>query len=430
MRPLARAYGAIPAIWRHSHFPVTLGRYCHPPPFRMNATAPGLDGLAPLDYHLAVADYLRQHEPEVWNWTSGRSSDAAQREALHAMLLRDTYRLDPAAHADIHALLATACTRLGVTAPAMLYQSAGQEMNAALLYVPGEVHILLQGPILERLSADELLAVLGHELAHYLLWSLEGGTVLVADRILGYCAAAGAMPSHLETWRRYALHTELFADRGAALAAGAAGPAIAALVKIHTGIGSVDPQAYLRQASDAEATEPGASGAHSHPETFVRARALALWWERDPALAEWIEVRLRGPLSLERLDLPGQLRLQTLTRGFLAYYLDRVGPVDAAVLAQVRLLFPDWQAGEAPAAPDAFMPAQVDGSVRAYLNALMLDLALADADGRDAALLHAGRIARALGSYDDLLARLRRDAGFGKRDLDRYQHQLDKEEQA
>ncbi|MGT2490940.1 hypothetical protein ACU4GD_11450 [Cupriavidus basilensis] len=65
--------------------------------------------------------------------------------------------------------------------------------------------------------------------------------------------------------------------------------------------------------------------------------------------------------------------------------------------------------------------------VRAYLNALMMDLALADPDQQEAALLRAGRVAQALGSLDALHGNLRRDAGFGKREMDRYNRQLAKE---
>ncbi|MGN5476594.1 hypothetical protein ACTMU2_04885 [Cupriavidus basilensis] len=69
----------------------------------------------------------------------------------------------------------------------------------------------------------------------------------------------------------------------------------------------------------------------------------------------------------------------------------------------------------------------VDHSVRNYFNALMMDLALADPDQHDAALLRAGQVAQALGSLDALQGNLRRDAGFGKRELDRYQRQLDRQ---
>lgn len=387
-----------------------------------------LRSLQPLPYHLEVDDYLRRHEPEVWAWTAAGMTDASQREALRARLLRDTYRIEPQAHADTHVLLATAMERLGIAAPATLYQAPGREMNAMLVHVPGEVHLIVQGPLLERLAPEELLAVFGHELAHYLLWTHDEGRLLVADRILD--GAGDSAPSIAETFRRYALHTELFADRGGALAAGAVEPAVSALVKVHTGIGNVDAAAYLRQAAEVEASAAAASDASTHPETFIRARALALWWDGAPGLDAWIEARLCGPLSLGRLDLPGQRRLQGLTRGFLAYFLAERRLASDVVLAQVRLMFPDWGEDEAQAAPDAFATPVADDSVRTYLNALMLDMALADLGQRDDALLWAGRVAGALGSLDALLADLRRHAGYGRRELDHLKRQLTKEKQA
>ncbi|CAI8703049.1 MULTISPECIES: hydrolase [Burkholderia] len=398
----------------------------------MDSHAPNRGALAPLAYHEAVADYLQRHEPDVWRWTGERTTLAEQRESLRASLLRETYRIDADAHGDVHGALALAMERLGIVdVPATLYQSPGTQMNASLVFVPGEIHILLQGPVLERLAPPELLAILGHELAHYLLWSLDDGRFLRADRILNDAVAApGGSYSHRETFRRYALHTELFADRGGALAAGAVAPAVSTLVKVQTGISTVDAQAYLRQAAEIESNESGASAALSHPETFIRARALALWWDGEASLDSWIDTRLHGPLSLERLDLPSQARLQTLTRGFLAHYLDGASLASDAVLAQVRMLFPDWRENEPVAGPEAFNAAGIDDSVRSYLNALMMDLALADPDQRDVALLRAGQVARALGSLDALQLNLRRDAGLGKRDLERYKRQLAEEKDA
>lgn len=393
----------------------------------MDSPAPDLSALKPLTYHVTIVDYLRRHEPDVWRWASARSTHAEHLASLRSMLLRDTYRIDPTAHVDVHAILSTALATLGIDAPATLYQSPGQEMNASLVYVPGEVHLILQGPLLERMSPAELLAVFGHELAHYLLWSRDEGQFLVADRILNDALASpDATSSHRETCRRYALHTELFADRGGAIAAGAVGPSVSTLVKLQTGIGTVDPVAYLRQAAEIESNEVAASAARSHPETYIRARALSLWWEAAPGLDDWIDARLHGPLALEQLDLPGQVRLQKLTRGLLAHYLAGTPLASDAVLAQVRALFPDWSDGEAPVGPEHLGPDVADDSVRNYLNALMMDLALADPDQQEAALLRAGHVARALGSVEALHQNLRRDAGFGKRELDRYQRELAK----
>ena len=137
--------------------------------------------------------------------------------------------------------------------------------------------------------------------------------------------------------------------------------------------------------------------------------------------------RLHGPLVLENLDLPGQLRLQQMTRGFLAHYLAGSGLASDAVLAQIRLLFPDWRDDEPLLRPQAFAPDLVDDGVRDYLTALMMDLALADVDQQEAALLRAGQVARELDSLERLEKNLRRDAGFGKRELERYKRQLAKE---
>ncbi|WP_229458848.1 hypothetical protein [Massilia glaciei] len=211
------------------------------------------------------------------------------------------------------------------------------------------------------------------------------------------------------------------------MAVGALAPAVATLVKIETGIGTVDAQAYLRQAAEIESQEAAASAASGHPETFIRVRALSLWWEGAAGLDAWIDNRLQGPLALERLDLCGQLRLQTMTRGFLAHFLAGAALASDAVLNQVRLLFPDWRADEAAIGPEAFGADAVDHGVRNYLNALMMDLALADPDQRDADLLRAGQLAQALASFEAFELNLRRDAGFGKRELDRYKRQLAKE---
>ncbi|MES2015395.1 MAG: M48 family metalloprotease [Pseudomonadota bacterium] len=401
----------------------------------MTMSFPDRTSLSPLPYHHAIVDYLREHEPDVWNWASARATGTEQREALRAALLRDTYRIEPDAHPDVHATLNLALERLDIDAPATLYQSPGHDMNASIFYVPGEVHILLQGPLLERLSQADLLAVLGHELSHYLLWSRDEGRLLVADRILyDSLASASAHASHHETYRRFALHTELFADRGAAIAAGAVGPAICALVKIQTGIGNVDPGAYLRQAVEIEAKEEQASTAHSHPETFIRARALSLWWEGAHDMPAWLDARLHGPLALDRLDLPGQLHLQRLTRGFIVHFLADADLASEALLAQVRVMFPDWTGSEAAMAPSeltAALSPDVSGTaLSTYLNALLIDLALADPDQQDSALLRAGRLARELGTFDGFEASLRRDAAMGKRELDKYKRQLDKESQA
>lgn len=376
--------------------------------------------LEPLSYHASVVEYLKRHEPDVWAWASSQRARDEHLQKTRDSLLRDTYRLEAGAHAGIHAELQQAMQRLGIHAPATLYQAGSARMNAALVFMPDEVHIVLEGPILERLSSTERLALFGHELAHHLLWSRDDGNLLVADRILNDALGSPqASTSHHETFRRYALHTELFADRGAAVATGALEPVVNLLIKTQTGITDPDPLAYLRQAAEVDARDTGASHGDTHPETFIRARALDLWWRHADELDAWLERRLCGVLTLSSLDLAGQERLQAMTRGFLAFFLGDTTLRSDPVIHQVRELFPDWSPDEPPLAPSTFTATAVDGSVREYLNALMLDLALVDDDVREAALRRAVRTAQELGSLDPMLAALRRDAGLGKREIDK-----------
>lgn len=392
----------------------------------MDVTPNNTPALLPLDYHRQLVDYLKQHEPDVWQWAASQKIRDGHIEQVRTHLLRDTYRLEAQAHPEVHASLKLAMQRLGVNVPATLYQAGSQDMNAALVFVPGEVHVVLQGPVLERLSEEERLALFGHELAHYVLWSRDEGDFHVADRILNDAlASAQANASHGESLRRYALHTELFADRGGAVAAGSPAPAVSTLLKVLTGMTNPDPEAYLRQAAEVDANEKQGSSMSTHPETFIRARALELWWQQASDQESWVRDKLCGALSLDALDLLDQQRLQGLTRGFLTHFLSDPQVCSELRMNQVRQLFPDWVLTEAQVTAQSFVDLKVDGSIRNYMNALMLDLALIDPDMQDAALLRASMLAHALGSREALQINLKRDARLGKRELDKLKKRTD-----
>jgi hypothetical protein len=56
--------------------------------------------------------------------------------------LRETYRIDAAAHPHVHEDCAAVLAKLGLDAPATLYWASDGAMNAALCFVPGEIHLL------------------------------------------------------------------------------------------------------------------------------------------------------------------------------------------------------------------------------------------------------------------------------------------------
>lgn len=375
--------------------------------------------LEPLDYHRLVVDQLREDEARIWEWAQSQQARDEHDSEMRSILLRETYRLEPAAHPDVHEDIAGAMVALDLDAPATLYQAADGAMNAALCYIPGEIHLVLYGPVLDKLTRPERIALIGHELAHYRLWSIEGGQFHVATRILDHALAySGVAPSHVETARVYQLHTELYADRGGAIAADATGPAIATLVKTMTGLSAVDPDAYLRQAAELE-KNPTASQGETHPEIFLRAQALDKWWRGEAGVEDWIDRRIRGTMALAALDLPRQRELTALTRGFLARLLALSKVESEAVTSQVRRMFPDWTGGETPADDAAFSPDRIDDSVRDYLAALTFDVAHADPDLRDELLLAGARLANALGTLATYRAALRRDLRMSRQTIER-----------
>lgn len=375
--------------------------------------------LEPLGYHRLIVEHLRDNEPEIWRWGSSQTVRDEQVGEMRAYLLRETYRLDAEAHPDVHADCAAVLARLEIAAPVTLYQAMDGTMNASLCYVPGEIHLMFHGPVLEKLSREERVALLGHELAHYKLWSIDDGAYYTATTILDHALAyPGAAPSHIETARLFRLHTELYADRGGAVAAQAAGPAIATLVKTMTGLTTIDTQAYLRQAAEAE-TDAGASRGDTHPEIFLRAQALDRWWRGETEVEAWIEKRIRGPLSLAALDLPRQHEATAITRGFLTRLATHPAADAETVGTLMRRYFPDWQADEEALSDAMIAPDRLDASFRDYLVSLSLDVAMADADSRDAMLTAGAALAAVYDGNEPFQTALKRDLKLTKAAIDR-----------
>jgi len=375
--------------------------------------------LQPLKYHYDLVEYLKSAEREVWAWAQSEDARKQQIAEMRDTMLRQTYRLEPAAHPGAFEALRAAMVALEIDAPATIYQANDGTMNASLCYIPGEIHLIFYGPVLEKLSEHELLALMGHELAHYKLWSAEQEDFYHSSRILDNAVSyPEATPSHRETARLLSLHTELYADRGAALAAADVAPAISVLVKIMTGLSTVDPSAYLRQAEELEINARTSEGL-SHPETFLRARGLDLWWRSDKKLEDWLEQRLRGPLSIESLDLLRQRELTKMTHGFFARFLKETSENQPKIIPHIRRYFPDFQAEDEPLDLDRIYAEKIDDSARNYFIALMFDCAMADPEARDIIMAAAAKTVREIGAVDQFKAALKRDLSWTKTMIDR-----------
>jgi hypothetical protein len=253
-------------------------------------------------------------------------------------------------------------------------------MNAALCFLPGEAHIILEGPILATLSRAELTSLAGHELAHYKLWTEHEGSHRTAMNLVEAMAQhPGAEPSHVNTARRLRRYTEIYADRGALAAAGDPFAAIACLVKVQTGLTEVEPRAYLKQAEEVLRRGAGAGDHETHPEAFIRARALWLWHEQGDACDPTVARLIHEVKSLDDLDLLDQVEVTALTRVAIETLLEPAWIRTERVLAHARQFFPDFasQPTPQPQPPPAPGACSTD-ALAEYLAYVLLDFAVAD----------------------------------------------------
>jgi hypothetical protein len=368
--------------------------------------------LAPLPQHRALVDWIRTREPEVWAWHSDAERITQDAEEVRLSLLRDSYRMDAEGHPELFAEIAAAQAALGLSnIQVFAYQAQHQiGTNAAICYLPGEAHLIFTGPILTLLSPIELRAVIGHELAHYLLWQMEDGAFYLADRILHLSAQhPQAESSHGQSARLWSLATELFADRGSYQASGCLETSVASLVKICTGLPQVSGKSYLSQAAEIFSKSKPKTDQLTHPETFMRARALQLWVEESRDLEAAVARMLEESEGLDGLDLIEQAKLANLTRRFLEHYLRPAWFRSDAVLAHARLFFPDFTPPDA-APSEPLLPELLELSKprREFLCQVMLDFCAVDAGLEDmplAAGIEQAREMECLGHFEKIAAK-------------------------
>ena len=161
-------------------------------------------------------------------------------------------------------------------------------------------------------------------------------------------------------------------------------------------LSNVSALAYLKQAEEIFAKGNIATEGLSHPEAFIRARALALWQEQRNEAATQISEMIEGAPALDELDVIGQTRLTSATRRLLEHLLRPKWFQTPAVLGHAKLFFADFQ----PASADDLRLGNVlkfsDAKLREYLCYVLLDFAKADPDLDETPLAAALELSRQL----------------------------------
>lgn len=304
--------------------------------------------LSPLLYHQRTTQFFRQ-QTNVWNFFSNNQHKENQLKEFKADLLKNTYRFDPKTDVTLFEKVQKAKEKLEISMPVFLYQAENtDDLNASIIYVNNEVHIVFSGKIIQLLNDEELQAVIAHELSHIKLYTELNGDIEVADRIITSIANnAGSTPAHYETARLFKLYNEIFCDRGAYLVTGSYAPIISSLVKIATGLQTVNAESYIKQAEEifSSDSDTKASGV-SHPENFIRARAISLWDSQGNASEQSIVQMIEGDTNFEELDLFKQQQLHLVTRNLIQIILNPDWMQTTFTISLGKQYFPDLQLTE------------------------------------------------------------------------------------
>jgi Peptidase family M48 len=280
--------------------------------------------LSALEYHQTTTHYF-QKQSKVWQFFASHSHREEQLKDFKTDLLKNTYKFDETSDETLYQKVSFAKEKLNLTLPVVLYQAQHtEEMNATILYINGEAHIVFSGKLIQLLSEDELQAIIAHELSHVQLYTQLNGEVEVADRIITAIANHhGSTPAHYETARLFKLYTEIFCDRGAYLVTGNYTPIISSLVKIATGLQTVNADSYIKQAEEIFTTDSSTkTSGISHPENFIRARAIWLWHSKGTEAEPLIKQMIEGYTSIEELDLFRQQQISAITEQMIKLLLN------------------------------------------------------------------------------------------------------------
>jgi Zn-dependent protease with chaperone function len=375
--------------------------------------------LAPLTYHKTLVNHLAAREAELWAWFAADKLREQNNEAVRLELLKATYRIERDANPTLYAALDEVAKALRLDMPVTFYQSPGAgALNASLAYMPGEAHIVLTGPVLTTLTPVEMRCVLGHELMHFALLD-RWRDYLVATQLLAAMANdPQAQPAHHASARLLRLYTEVYCDRGAFKASGDLDATITALVKMETGTTEVAAGSYLRQTEEIFAKGHPRTEGVTHPETFVRVRALKLWADNPETAAREIAQVIEGPVSLEELDLLGQQEVSAMTRRLIEAFLQPAWLQTEAQLAHARLFFEDFKPVPKSAESLARDLTGVTGKLHDYYCYVLLDFASADRELEEAPLAAALLMADELGLGERFRQLAAKELNLRKRQLE------------
>jgi len=381
-----------------------------------------------LQYHKNLSALLEKNEVELWKWFSGDSFTSEAYEAQRLYLLKNSYRLEDEAHAELYAQARAVANRLGLDLPVTLYQAMNTDLrNAGLIFQPDAVHILFSGDLFTTLSETELTFILGHEMAHHIHNTRQNFRFGTTDRLLDWiCGEPGSAAAHAHSFRLSRLYQEIFSDRVGLYASQNLDASIAALVRVTSGLQNVSAKAYLKQADEAikaslkDGVQIGSEG-WSHPETFIRVRALADWHADLDTANEKLVRLVEGSQILEQLDLLDQDKISKLTRDVISLFLRYPWRDKETLVAHAQGFFVNIEENlkNSQTTESDILEAvrALPESLKEFFAYVLIDFATIDSDLEDRPLIEAAHFADRLEITNAFNAALKQDLKLSKTNI-------------
>ena len=380
--------------------------------------------LQPLQYHIKLRNKLKE-QTKTWDWFSSVKVKDEQLLEFKTNLLKNTYRLDKESNVELYDKVQLAKDKLGLNIDVTIYQAQNStDINAGISYLPGEAHIVLSGQIMKLLTDEELLSVIGHELSHVRLFSIENSEFEIADRIITSIANDYRSEDvYIETARLFRLYMELYCDRGSLLVTENLNVVLSSLIKINTGLSKVSVESYLKQAAEIFEAEKVKSEYQTHPENYIRVSALKLWHTDQENAEKQIGEMIEGAIQLNGLDIFKQNKIHQLTFSLIQLFLKPKWTRTTAILSLAKQYKNDFKTDDTIVIDDAFVDSihSLSTSIKEYLSYVLLDFALVDPTLEDVPMGLAFQLAEDLTLKDAYNEIVKKELKLGERKLSELQ---------
>ena len=221
-----------------------------------------------------------------------------------AQLLGHSVKIGPRQFPRVHALTRSAADKLGI-APPTVYVVNNPHLNAATYGTNDDAFVLVHSALIDHLSDEELLSVIGHECGHIHNDHVVYLTALhYLSHMAGLVVKSVGLPAMvaLRGWSRRA---EITCDRAGALCVGDVEISLRALTKLALGSHKLYDQlnvdAFLEQYEEAQQSV-GRYGELLSTHPWLPKRVLALRIFSESALYRSATGRGQEGLTMEQVD--------------------------------------------------------------------------------------------------------------------------------